>query len=187
MNFEFERFFSKTGFLYKSSTKNIVATANFTFGLFLRKVKVFDCDNNCLFIFKQENLLLKILLNIIRLFYRPTTVPKYILYNNRKQAIVYTKKWEKESFFINIYDIQLRFIIDNCEEKDKHIVKVIYNNEVIVRIFKDKFRYGKKNKYCVSCENWKYDEGLLILIVALCDVIFFPERFRWSAIECDLN
>lgn len=187
MEFKIERFFSKKGFVYKDDTNNIIVNANYTLGLLLRKVFITDCSGNYIYVFKQENFFQKAMLNLVRFVYRPTTIPVYILYNNNNKLIGYTEKWKENGLFINLYGSRMKVIKENLELKDYYILKIFCNDEIIVKITKKKVRYGKKNLYNVYCESWKYDKNLLALVVALCDVIFFPEWFRWSAIEYDLR
>ena len=77
-----ERFFTKTGYEYKSNITNTKIKANYTLGLLLRKIYAIKDNGDCTYILKQENYVKKMLYNIIRLFYRPTTIPIYILYKN---------------------------------------------------------------------------------------------------------
>lgn len=183
MSFKVERYFSKNGYKY-SSNSNYVAYANYTFGLLLRKIKVYGPDG-LLYTLRQENILLKAALNIVRLFYRPEDVPEYILYYDKK-CIGKTVKFRDSKLNININDTVLTLKTVKSDREKKHIIHIMNKDRVVLIIKKDRLRYGKKNVYDVVCDNWTYDEGLMLLLIAFCDVVFFPEWFRWSAIEYDL-
>lgn len=184
MNITVERFFSKKGYIYKLNS-DIMVSANYTMGLLMRKI--FVCDSNSkeiLYIFRQENVLLKLILNLFRIFYRPTDIPKYILYNN-KMVIGSSEKYNNHKLVINIHGNLLEISIVKSNSKN-YIIYVTDKNKVILIIKKDKLRYGKKNIYKIVNDNWSYDEALMLLLVAFCDIVFFPERMMWSAIEYDI-
>ena len=86
---------------------------------------------------------------------------------------------------INEFDLKIIKIND----KKNHIIRIVENDNIIAEIIKSRVRYGKKNIYSVIYNNWYYDKDLLLLLTALCDVVFFPEwtLLKWSAIEYDLN
>lgn len=187
MNIIIERFFSKKGFIYSINkiNSNYVACANYTIGFLLRKIEVYNLTE-VIYTLKQENILLKVILNLFRLFYRPTDIPKYNLYYN-KESIGGSEKYNDHKLNININNNLLTIKKVESNSKKEHIIHIIDKDIVILIIKKDKLRYGKKNIYNVVYDNWIYDEALMILLIAFCDVVFFPEWFRWSAIEYDIS
>lgn len=187
MNIIIERFFSKKGFIYSINTTNsdYLACANYTIGFLLRKIEVYNLKE-VIYTLKQENILLKVILNLFRLFYRPTDIPEYNLYY-KKKYIGKSEKYSNHKLNININNNLLTIKKIESSSKREHIIHIVNKGIVILIIKKNKLRYGKKNIYNVIYDNWIYDESLMILLIAFCDVVFFPEWFRWSAVEYDIG
>lgn len=194
MNITVERFFSKKGYIYKSNS-DIMVSANYTMGLLLSKICVFNSNSKeILYTFRQNDVLLKLLLNVNKIFYNRTfysrtfyeltSTPKYILYNNGI-VIGNSEEYNNHKLDINIHGNLLTISIVKSDRKN-NIIYVTEKNEDILIIKKDKLRYGKKNIYKIVNDNWSYDEALMLLLVAFCDIVFFPERMMWSAIEYNI-
>lgn len=181
-----ERFITKSGYEYKSDTTSIKIKANYTFGLFLRKIYLINENGDCLYSFKQEDFIKKLLYNLVYLFYRNTTIPVYILYKNNVK-IGGTGYYKDDILPIKTTEFNINLVLINS--KKNYIIKLVEDDSVIAEITKSRLRYGKKNIYNVICNNWGYDKELLLLLTALCDVVFFPEwpLLKWSAIEYDLT
>ena len=86
---------------------------------------------------------------------------------------------------IKINDEILKF---NVVENKEHIINVTNKDIILFSIIKSRLRFGRKNIYKIKSMEWKYDIELLILLVAFCDVVFFPEwrLFSWGELEYDL-
>ena len=189
--------------MYEADFSSFVAKANYTFGLTLRKICT---DKN--YVLKQENVLKKFLLNFLYLIYTPTDVPKYILYekdkkigetlNDKNNGI--SIKINDEILKFNVFPIYIDKIgnwykvkledIEKSEELEnkEHIINVTNKDIILFSIIKSRLRFGRKNIYKIKSMEWKYDIELLILLVAFCDVVFFPEwrLFSWGELEYDL-
>lgn len=186
MNERVERFITRSGYEYKSNTTSIKIKANYTLGLFLRKIYSINENGDYLYSLKQEDCIKKMLYNLVYLFYRTTTIPVYILYKNNVK-IGGTDYYKDDILPINTTEFNINLVFINS--KKNYIIKFVEDDSVIAEITKNRIRYGKKNIYNIVCNNWGYDKELLLLLTALCDVVFFPEwpLFKWSAIEYDLN
>lgn len=182
-----ERFFSLNGYEYKSSANTSIIKTNYTLGLLLRKLYVISENDLCTYVLKQESILKKIFYNLFWLLYSPTSKPIYVLYKDNVK-IGRTEKFKNHTILFKIDGYKdFKLIYDS--DKKNHIIKIVENELIISKIIKNRFRYGKKNIYNVIYDNWNYDKDLLLLIVAFCDVVFFPELplFKYSAIEYDLK
>lgn len=179
-----ERFFSKKGYVFKTDINDTAISVNYTLGLLLRKICVVGCKSDN-YVLKQENIKEKIFYDLIRLLYRTTMRPSYFLYNNNN-LIGSTEVLNKDSIQINTkkFAIEIKLI----KGKDNHIVRLVEDDEIVAEIKKDRIRYGKKNIYNLFYSNWKYSVDFLLLLVAFCDVTFFPEwpLLKWSFMEYDI-
>lgn len=181
MEIKVKRFLSRRGFEFKSDFTNNSVIANYTMGILLRKIYTKDLK----YVFKQEEIFKKIFYNIIYLL--PTSIPKYILYKNSIK--IGKTKFVRNSFFKKIIENKIEtnfgiFLLQGHQEKNVYIIVIYVDNLPLVEIKKDNLRYGKKNIYNINIKNWEYDKDLLLLLVAYCDIIFFPEDvFQWNALE----
>ena len=151
----------------------------------MRKIEVYN-SKGIIYVLRQENILLKVFLNFFRLIYRPTDIPEYNLYHNGK-CIGSSEKYSAHKLNINVNNNLLTIRRIKSNSRSENVIHITGENKVILVVKKDKLRYGKKNIYKVIDDNWIYDEALMVLLVAFCDVTFFPEWFRWGAIEYDIN
>ncbi len=179
-----ERFITRKGFEYKSDITTSIIKANYTFGLRLRKIYTTGYKDT--YTLKQEDFK-KIFFNII--YNKFNTVrdrPIYTLYKNNIK-IGCTEYCKIDTIPIETAEFNLRLV--ETHDKKNHIIKVMKDENVIAEITKSRLRYGKKNIYDIYYDRWTYDKDFLILIVAFCDVVFFPEwrLLSWSYMEYDLN
>lgn len=180
-----ERFITRKGFEYKSDITTSVIKANYTFGLGLRKIYSIGYNNNCTYSLKQEDFK-KIFSNVI--YNKFTAVrdrPIYILYKNNIK-IGGTEYCKNNTMAIKTAEFNLKLVKTNY--KKNHIIKIMNDGNVVAEIEKNKLRYGKKNIYNISYDCWDYDKDFLALIVAFCDIVFFPEwcLLKWDYIEYDV-
>lgn len=180
-----ERFFTQKGYEYKSNANTTIIKANYTLGLRLRKIYAINENGDCTYILKQEDRIKKMLYNFIRFIYSTETIPNYILYKNNIK-IGNTEYFKSRTLPIKTTEFDLSLVKDM--DKKNHIIRIMENNDIIAEIFKSRLRFGKKNIYNVFYNNWKYDKDFLMLLTALCDLVFFPEwrLLRWDAMEYDL-
>ncbi len=186
MNGKVERFFTMNGFKYISNISNSIISANYTFGLFLRKVYTSKGENKYTYSLKQTDYK-KILYNLIyNKFSSIRDRPIYVLYKNNTE-IGRTGYYNNGALPIETDKFKLKLVKTN--DKRNHIIRVIEGENILAEIIKNKLRYGKKNIYDLFYDHWNYDKDLLILLTALCDVVFFPEwwMMKWSYMEYDLN
>ncbi len=185
MNYKVERFFSKEGFVFKNSINKKIITANYTFGLLLRKIVLQNEMGENIYMLKQVNIAEK-LLCLLKFFSIPTSKPIFILFSD-EHIIGSTGNLKENTLKINFSGSTIKILY--TKEKQFHKIEIEEQEEVIAKILKSRIRYGRKNIYDVTvfekCEYW---ENITFMITALCDVIFFPEQsLRIAAMEYDLN
>ncbi|MFR5772343.1 MAG: hypothetical protein ACLUE7_03095 [Lachnospirales bacterium] len=175
-----ERKITKKGYLYEADFSSFVAKANYTFGLTLRKICT---DKN--YVLKQEKCFEKIFAKFLIFNIYTNRCSLNIFLYEKDKKIGETLNDKNNGISIKINDEILKF---NVVENKEHIINVTNKDIILFSIIKSRLRFGRKNIYKIKSMEWKYDIELLILLVAFCDVVFFPEwrLFSWGELEYDL-
>ena len=156
--------------------KNLHSEVNYTFGVLLRRIKIYNECGVPVYIFKQTNFLFKIIMFMLFWILPDRSCPQYKFFDEG----IY-----KGESAIKMFTPQRIVIINN------HEYELYLHSNNYVSIMKDKIQVGlikknnisilEKNKYLVFFDEKKENDILLVLLlVTYTDIIYFPKRFRFN-------
>ncbi len=154
--------------------KKLCSEVNYTFGLLLRRIKIYNECGVPVYIFKQTNFLLKIITLILFWILPDRSYPRYKFFD---------KGIYKGESSIKMFTPQKIVNINN------HEYELYLHGNNYVSIMKDKIQVGlikknnisisEKNKYVVFFDEKQENDILLVLLlVTYIDIIYFPKRFK---------
>ncbi|MBE7043935.1 MAG: hypothetical protein E7397_00250 [Ruminococcaceae bacterium] len=155
-----------------------IAECNYTFGIWTRRILVRDCMRTVACSMKQTNFIFK-MLTWIPLFWILSIglFPKYKIYigNQLSGETKVSFHTPKRNIVINDHIYELYLHNDNY-------VSIMMDERQIALVKKNNLTIWGKNCYRVDVSD-EADTRLILMLIALIDVMFFPNRLEINAIE----
>ena len=158
--------------------KNLLAEANYTFGLLRRKITASN-NKNDIFVLCQKKWLLK-LITIIPVFWLLHTelFPYYNLYHNEVVIGRTKKSFLKSKCVIVIYDQYYELYLHS-----NNFVSIMRESEQIALFKKETVSFNGRGLYEVKYDENKLNQLIVILLVAFADIIFFNNHLKLYSVK----